>query len=53
MEITLGIGLTLVGGNVQAQSQAPNLQTAVENTVTGQDVKIQQLQDKLKKSKRN
>jgi hypothetical protein len=29
------------------RAQTPNLQTSVENTQTGQDLKIQQLQDKL------
>jgi hypothetical protein len=52
MVMTLGFGLALVGGDLWAQSQAPNLQTAVENTKTGQDLKIQQLQDKLEEIQR-
>jgi hypothetical protein len=47
MGFTLGVGLTFVAGDLQAQTQTPNLQTAVENTQTPQDQKIQQLQDKL------
>ncbi|MBB5331577.1 outer membrane beta-barrel protein [Tunturiibacter gelidoferens] len=49
----LAAGLTLFGGNLQAQAPGPNLQTAVENTQvtpdhqTAQDRKIQQLQDQL------
>jgi hypothetical protein len=41
------LGLTLNAGYLQAQTQTQNLQTAVENTGTTQDQKIQQLQDKL------
>ena len=52
MVMTLGFGLALVGGDLWAQSQAPNLQTVVENTKIGQDLKIQQLQDKLEEIQR-
>jgi hypothetical protein len=45
--LTLGVGLTFSAGDSRAQTQAPNLQTAVEGTQTPQDQKIQQLQDKL------
>jgi hypothetical protein len=41
------VGLTLSAGYLPAQTQTPNLQTAVENAQTPQDQKIQQLQDKL------
>jgi Putative beta-barrel porin-2, OmpL-like. bbp2 len=41
------IGLRLGVGDLKAQTTVPNLQTAVEGTQTGQDLKIQQLQDKL------
>ncbi len=47
MGLTLGVGLTVSTGNLCAQTQTPNLQTVVEGTQTGQDLKIQQLQDKL------
>src|ERR1700733_8952243 len=43
----LFVGLVLCAGVSRAQGPSPNLQTAVENTQTGQDLKIQQLQDKL------
>jgi hypothetical protein len=48
MGLTLGVGLTFCAGDLRAQMQTPNLQTAVEGTQTPQDQKIQQLQDKLK-----
>src|ERR1700733_2913874 len=41
------IGLRLGVGDLKAQTTVPNLQTSVEGTQTGQDLKIQQLQDKL------
>ncbi len=41
------VGVSLCAGDLQAQTQTPNLQQAVEGTQTGQDLKIQQLQDKL------
>src|ERR1700729_2582026 len=41
------IGLRLGVGDLRAQTTVPNLQTSVESTQTGQDLKIQQLQDKL------
>jgi hypothetical protein len=41
------IGLRLGVGDLKAQTAVPNLQTSVEGTQTGQDLKIQQLQDKL------
>ncbi len=47
MGLTLGVGLTFSAGDLRAQTQTPNLQTAVEGTQTPQDQKIQQLQDKL------
>ena len=47
MALILGMGLTLIAEDSQAQTQTPNLQTAVEGTQTPQDQKIQQLQDKL------
>src|SRR5260370_21143237 len=47
MGLTLGVGLACSTGDLGAQTQTPNLQTAVEGTQTGQDLKIQQLQDKL------
>ncbi|WP_433964390.1 hypothetical protein [Tunturiibacter gelidiferens] len=47
MGLTLGVGLTFSAGDLQAQTQTPNLQTAVENAQTPQDQKIQHLQDKL------
>ena len=46
--LILGVGLAISAGDLRAQTQARNLQTAVENTgATPQDLKIQQLQDKL------
>src|SRR5258706_1615749 len=47
MGLTLGVGLTLNAGDLRAQTQTPNLQTAVEGTQTPQDQKIQRLEDKL------
>src|SRR5258708_3137827 len=47
MGLTLGVGLTFSAGGLRAQTQTPNLQTAVEGAQTPQDQKIQQLQDKL------
>src|SRR5712664_2180338 len=47
MGLTLGVGLTLNAGDLRAQTQKPNLQTAVEGTQTPQDQKMQQLEDKL------
>jgi hypothetical protein len=48
MGLTLGAWLTFNAGDSRAQSQTPDLQSAVENTgATPQDQKIQQLQDKL------
>src|SRR5260370_39667462 len=47
MGLTLGVGLACSTGDLGAQTQTPNLQTAVEGAQTGQDLKIQQLQDKL------
>jgi hypothetical protein len=52
MRLTLGVGLTVSTGNLLAQTQTPNLQTVVEGTQTGQDLKIQQLQDKLEEIQR-
>ncbi|MGH9595632.1 MAG: hypothetical protein ACRD3K_02425, partial [Edaphobacter sp.] len=51
LALTLGAVLTCSPG---VQAQAPNLQTAVENTniQTLQDQKIQQLQDKLEEIQR-
>jgi hypothetical protein len=40
-------GLMLSAGTMQMQAQKQTLQTAVENTQTGQDLKIQQLEDRL------
>ena len=45
--LTLAVGLTLSGAVLQAQTQGPNLKTAVEGPQTDQDLKIQQLEDKL------
>jgi type II secretory pathway pseudopilin PulG len=45
--LTLGAGLTFWSGDLRAQDQTPNLQSAVENAQSSQDQKIQQLQDKL------
>ncbi|HEX4575704.1 MAG TPA: hypothetical protein VH117_00015, partial [Edaphobacter sp.] len=47
MGLTLGVGLTLGAGDLPAQAQEPNLKTAVEGPQTDQDLKIQQLQDRL------
>src|ERR1700729_3425191 len=46
------IGLRLGVGDLRAQTTVPNLQTSVESTQTGQDLKIQQLQDKLEEIQR-
>jgi len=47
MGLILGVGLAFSAENLQSQTQTPNLQTTVENAQTPQDLKIQQLQDKL------
>jgi hypothetical protein len=47
MGLTLGVGLTFSASDLRAQTQTPNLQTAVEGTQTPRDEKIQQLEDKL------
>src|ERR1700727_1920827 len=46
------IGLRLGVGDLKAQTTVPNLQTSVEGTQTGQDLKIQQLQDKLEETQK-
>src|ERR1700736_814255 len=45
--LSLGVGLMFSAGDLWAQTQTPNLQTAVEGTQTPPGQKIQQLQDKL------
>jgi hypothetical protein len=45
--LALVLGLTLNGGDSKAHAQQPSLKTVVEGPQTDQDLKIQQLQNKL------
>jgi len=47
MRLAIGMGLTLGAGDLWAQTQAPDPQTAAEASRIAQERKIQQLQDKL------